>query len=477
MRLSNKEGVLPLAIPRPTRYQPRMARPPRETRTEAAGWQSRLAAAELLHHTLDKGLDLETAMDASRTFRRLEGPDRGFARAIAGAALRGIGRIDYALGGMVQRPLTDMEPEVRAVLCAGAAQLWMLGVADHAAVSASVEAAGKWHEARRGGGLINAVLRRAARETDAFRNAPATSVWPEWMTAKLKSALGPERAEAMAVLQLEEPPIDITLKPGEDLAAWAGKVGGIVLPSGSIRLLGGAGLSDLPGYAEGTWWVQDAAAALPAKMVGDVAGKRVADLCAAPGGKAMQLAAAGAKLSAVDISRQRITRLRENAERARLPMDIVEQDACTWRPAEPLDALLLDAPCSALGILRRHPEGAWRRDPKEIARFPALQTRLVQAAAEMLRPGGRLVYSVCTPAREEGCDIVEAALASGNWRRIKITHEDIPGFEAALTNEGDVITAPSPRDASRVAAASPPGEIAAEPIKSDIFYISRLERV
>jgi len=453
-----------------------MARPPPEKRTEAAGWQSRLAAAELLHHTLDKGLDLETAMDASRTFRRLEGPDRGFARAIAGATLRGIGRIDYALGGMVQRPLADMEPEVRAVLCAGAAQLWMLGVADHAAVSASVEAAGKWHEARRGGGLINAVLRRAAREADAFRNAPATSVWPEWMAAKLKAALGPERAEAMALLQLEEPPIDITLKPGEDLAGWADKLGGIVLPSGSIRLLSGAGLSDLPGYAEGAWWVQDAAAALPAKLIGDISGKRVADLCAAPGGKAMQLAAAGAKLSAIEISRQRITRLRENAERARLPMDIVEQDARTWRPSEPLDAILLDAPCSALGILRRHPEGAWRRDPKEMARFPGVQTQLVQAAAEMLRPGGHLVYSVCTPAPEEGRDIVEAALATGSWRRVKIAPEDVPGFEAALTNEGDVITAPSPRDASRVAAASSSGEIAGEPMKSDIFYIARLER-
>ncbi|RZA11049.1 MAG: Fmu (Sun) domain-containing protein, partial [Lysobacteraceae bacterium] len=211
-----------------------MARPPQDKRPPAAGWQSRLAAAELLHHTLDKGLDLETAMDASRTFRKLEGPDRGFARAIAGAALRGIGRIDYALGGMVQRPLADMEPEVRAVLCAGAAQLWMLGVADHAAVSATVEAAGRWHEARRGGGLVNAVLRRASREAEAFHTAPPTSVWPEWMAAKLKAALGPERADAMARQQLEEPPIDITLKPGEDPAVWADKLGGKVLASGSV---------------------------------------------------------------------------------------------------------------------------------------------------------------------------------------------------------------------------------------------------
>ena len=454
-----------------------MARPPINKRSEAAGWQSRLAAAELLHHTLDKGLDLEAAMDASRTFRRLEGPDRGFARAIAGAALRGIGRIDYALGGMVQRPLADMEPEVRAVLCAGAAQLWMLGVADHAAVSATVEAAGKWHEARRGGGLVNAVLRRAAREADAFHNAPPTSIWPDWMAAKLKAALGPERADAMARLQLEEPPIDITLKAGADPVAWAEKLGGTVLPSGSVRLASGAGLTDLPGYADGMWWVQDVAASLPARLIGDIAGKRVADLCAAPGGKAMQLASAGAKLTAVEISRQRIGRLRENAERARLAMTIVEQDARTWRPDAPLDAILLDAPCSALGILRRHPEGAWRRDPKDMARFPTTQAQLVEAAAAMLRPGGRLVYSVCTPAPEEGRDIVEAALAAGSWRRVKITPEEAPGFEGALTDDGDVITAPAPDSLTRVAGASPPGESAPEPMKSDIFYIARLERV
>lgn len=222
--------------------------------------------------------------------------------------------------------------------------------------------------------------------------------------------------------------------------------------------------------------MQDAAAALPAKLIGDIKNKRVADLCAAPGGKTMQLAAAGANLTAVEISKQRITRLRENIERARLPVAIVEHDARTWRPAEPLDAVLLDAPCSALGILRRHPEGAWRRDPKDMARFPATQAQLVQAAAELLRPGGRLIYSVCTPIPEEGRDVIEAALATGSWRRVKITPEEVPGFEAALTDDGDVITAPQALAEARVGAASVSGEIVAEPMKSDIFYIARLER-
>jgi 16S rRNA (cytosine967-C5)-methyltransferase len=206
--------------------------------------------------------------------------------------------------------------------------------------------------------------------------------------------------------------------------------------------------------------------------MGDVTGRRVADLCAAPGGKAMQLASAGAKLTAVEISKQRIVRLKDNAERAKLAMEIVEMDARTWRPAELLDGVLLDAPCSALGILRRHPEGVWRRDPKDLARFPSVQAKLVEAAGEMLKPGGRLVYSVCTPVPEEGREVIAAALASGRWRRVKVEAGEIPGFEGALTDDGDVITAP----AGRGGVATGEDEIAAQPMKSDVFYIARLER-
>lgn len=452
-------------------------RPPRKPQTQpreaAAGWRSRLAAAELLHHTMESNIDLETALEKSRAFNRLEGADRGFARAIAGAGLRGVGRIDYALGGMLDRPIQSIEPEVRAFLRAGAAQLWMLGVADHAAVSATVEAARNWREASRGGGLINAVLRRAAREGEAFRSAPVTSVWPDWLAAKLKAALGADRAEAMAQLQLEEPPTDLTLKPGEDPQVWADRLNGYQLPNRSVRLQGSGRVEELAGYAEGVWWVQDAAASLAAKLVGDVVGKDVADLCAAPGGKAMQLAAAGGRLTAVEISRQRIERLRENAARVGAAMEVVEADARVWRPHERLDAVLLDAPCSALGVLRRHPEGAWRRDPKDMVRFPAIQRALVEAAGEMLRPGGRLVYCVCTPEAEEGRDVIESVIAAGGWRRVNILAGEVPGFVHALTNEGDVITAPPLRDA----AASAVSEIDAEPIKSDVFFIARLERV
>jgi 16S rRNA (cytosine967-C5)-methyltransferase len=454
-----------------------MSRPPRtptpEQRTPGTGWQSRLAAAELLHETLAKGLDLEVAQGRSRNFDRLEGPDRGFARAIAGAGLRGVGRIDWALGGMLDRPLSNIQPEVLALLRAGAAQLWMLDVAGHAAVSATVEAARHWREAAKGGGLVNAVLRRASREGEAFHDAPPTSVWPDWLAAKLKSALGPERADVMAELQLEEPAVDISLKPGIDAEEFAGLLGGEVLANGTVRLKAGVRLTELPGYAEGQWWVQDAASALAVRLMGDVQGRRVADLCAAPGAKALQLVAAGAQVTAVDISKQRLPALRESVARTRLAMDVVEADARNWRPDALLDAVLVDPPSSALGLLQRHPQDAWKKDAKDLVRLPGIQRSLIDAAGDMLRPGGLLIYCVATPAPEEGREVIDAAVAGGGWRRVKIGAEEAPGFVHALTNDGDVITAPPERD-SKTAAVE---ENTPEPIKSDVFYMARLERV
>jgi 16S rRNA (cytosine967-C5)-methyltransferase len=181
----------------------------------------------------------------------------------------------------------------------------------------------------------------------------------------------------------------------------------------------------------------------------------------------------GAKLTAIDISRQRMQILKENIERTGLAMQLVEQDARTWRPPALLDAVLLDAPCSALGIIRRHPEGVWRRDPKDLARFPAIQRSLIDAAGDMLRPSGRLVYCVCTPNPEEGAEVVDAVVATRGWRRVEISPDEAPGFAEALTTNGDLITAPPKRDSETAEAR----ENAAASIKSDVFYIARLERV
>jgi 16S rRNA (cytosine967-C5)-methyltransferase len=435
-----------------------------------------VAAIELLHMVLEENADLESALERSAAYGRLDGSDRGFARAMASAVLRGLGRLHWALGALVDRPLDQVEAPVRLVLLVGCAQLWMMGVAEHAAVAATVEAARKWEKARRGGAMVNAVLRRAARERETFDAAPAASVWPDWLAAKMKAALGKAQADALALLQTAEPAIDLTLKPGENAQAWADRLQGEELANGSVRLATGAALSEMQGYAEGVWWVQDAGASLAAKLLGDVRGKAVADLCAAPGGKSMQLAAAGAELIAVDISRQRLALVRENAARLKLEMEIVEADARDWRPAEKLDAVLLDAPCSALGVLRRHPEGAWRRDPADLARFPKIQAALVKAAGEMLKPGGLLVYCVCTPSPEEGREVIAAALAGGGWRRLPVEASEAPGFVHALTTEGDLLTAPPARAEDSDAKDAAISKNVADPLESDVFFIARLEK-
>ncbi len=445
--------------------RPRRPRPP-----APAGVMSRVAAAELLLATAE-GADLDSAMGRSTVYGRLEGSDRGFARAIASAALRGQGRIDWALGGMIDRPIDKMEAPVMALLRAGCAQLWLLEAADYAAVSATVEAARAWEPARRGGALINAVLRRASRETEAFASAPSTSVWPDWLAAKLKSALGEARANAMAELQLAEPPLDLSFKTLSAAESFADRLGTELLPCGSVRLPSGVPVRELPGYETGDWWVQDAGASLAARLLGEIRGRTIADLCAAPGGKALQLAAGQPSvLYAVDVSAQRLVQLRDNQSRTHLAMQIVEADASRWRPDAPLDAILLDAPCSALGVLRRHPEGAWRRDPKDLARFPAIQTRLLSSARDMLKTGGTLIYCVCTPSPEEGIDVVEAAIAGGGWRRKPIEDAEAPGFGHAVTAEGDLLTAPPPD--MRVASDTDGPEMTL----SDVFYVARLER-
>lgn len=431
-----------------------------------------MAAATLLHSVMASGSDLDSALSQNEAYDRLEGADRGLARAIASTALRALGRLDGGLAQLIDRPLDQIEAPVLAILRAGAAQIWMQQTAPYAAVSATVEAARRWRPASRGGKLVNAVLRRASERPEVFSDLPPTTIWPDWLTNKYRAALGPAAADALAEVQMREPPVDLTLKPRLNAEDFAAEVEGELLPNGSVRLKAGRLLSDLPGYMAGDWWVQDAAATLAARVLGDVSGRQVVDLCAAPGGKAMQLAAAGAKLTALDISRQRLDVLRTNAERTGLKMEIAEGDARTWRPSEPVDAVLLDAPCSAMGVLRRHPEAAWRRDPASLAKYPQTQRTLLDAAGEMLRPGGVLAYCVCTPFPEEGRDVIAGAIAAGGWKRVPIRPDEVSGFVNALTPDGDLLTNPPVRDSNTAA----PTQNAADAIDSDVFYIARLER-
>jgi 16S rRNA (cytosine967-C5)-methyltransferase len=361
------------------------------TKTKPQHANPRLIALQILQSVLDQGRPLDEALSAHAGLGRLEARDRGFVRNLVATTLRRLGQIDALIDHCLDRPLKPKLAELRQVLRLGACQLAFLGTPAHAAVSTTVELArGPRLAAHRG--LVNAVLRRLTREAPELVAAQdaARLDTPDWLWDAWTAAYGEAAARAIASSHLGEPPLDLSVRgDGPARAAWAGKLDAEVLPNGTLRLPPGRGeVTRLAGYDEGAWWVQDAAAALPARLLGPVEGRRVIDLCAAPGGKTAQLAAAGAEVTAVERSASRLAQLRENLARLGLEATTVAADATTWRPRDPADAVLLDAPCSATGTLRRHPDIAHLKGPEQIAaltgdgpaRRPAGLRRLLPAA-------------------------------------------------------------------------------------------------
>jgi 16S rRNA (cytosine967-C5)-methyltransferase len=310
----------------------------------------------------------------------------------------------------------------------------------HAAIDTAVEMARNDPKARHFAGLINAVLRRlgeAGIEPDTLHlNTPA------WLWRRWTANYGEAAAQAIAMRHAEDPPLDIT--PRADASGWAERLGGILLPTGTVRIASPGGrVEDLPGYASGDWWVQDAAAALPARLIGDPAGLRVLDLCAAPGGKTAQLAAAGAEVVAVDRAAARLKRVTDNLARLGLAAATVAADATQWRPQGLAEAVLLDAPCSATGTIRRHPDIPWLKSPDDVATLVGLQDRLLAAAVEMVAPGGILVFCTCSLQPEEGPARIAALLArDARVERVAVRPEEIGGLPELVTPEGDLRTLP-----------------------------------
>jgi 16S rRNA (cytosine967-C5)-methyltransferase len=309
-------------------------------------------------------------------------------------------------------------------------------------------------------------MRRVTREGPALLASLDTASLdtPEWLMQRWTAAYGSEKARRIAEANGCEPALDLTVK--SDPARWAEQLGGRVLPTGSVRAPPHGAVSLLPGYAEGEWWVQDAAAALPAQLLGDVRGLRVADLCAAPGGKTAQLAYAGAQVTAVDRSERRMQRLRQNMERLRLKAEYAVADATEWQ-AEPFDAVLVDAPCSATGTIRRHPDVPWLKQPADLEKLTGLQRRLLEHAVRLTRPGGTIVYCTCSLEPEEGVEIVESLLQSeAGLRRVPVTPEEVGGLGEVLTSAGDLRTLPY-----HLPHADP------QMGGMDAFYVARLQRV
>jgi 16S rRNA (cytosine967-C5)-methyltransferase len=418
---------------------------------------ARTAALAVLEGVLDRRLSLDETLDRVPGYPGLPGRERGFARALAATVLRRLGEIDAVVAACLDKPLTPKARAVTNILRLGIAQILFLKTPVHAAVAETVGLTqGRFSPYK---SLANAVLRRVARESAGYHPTQDEGLinTPPWLWESWCAAYGEETARAIGRAHLQEAGLDLTVKAEPEL--WAARLGAELLPSGSLRYRGDVPVAELDGYAEGAWWVQDVAAACPARLCGDVRGQNVIDLCAAPGGKTAQLAAAGAVVTAVDRSAGRMERLTENLRRLHLEARTVVADAVTWRPPTPADVVLLDAPCSGTGTIRRHPDLARIKTPQDVERLVPLQDRLLEAARESLRPGGLLVYCVCSLQPEEGIARITAFVdRHPEFHRIPVQPSEVGGLAEILTPEGDLRSLPC----------HAPG--------MDGFYACRLER-
>jgi 16S rRNA (cytosine967-C5)-methyltransferase len=416
-------------------------------RREEPGLAARAQAVEILSATLDEGRPLDQVLDHRSTiptWLNMPPADRALARAIVSTTLRRLGLVDDALKRLLTRPLPSKAARARQILRVGAAQLLFMEVPDHAAVSIATTLADRDQRTRPWKAMVNGVLRNLARERETIlADQDATRlVTPLWLWRAWCDTWGEETARAFGAAHMIEPALDLTVK--SDAEGWATRLGGIVLPTGSVRFVPHGPVDKLDGFTEGEWWVQDAAAALPARLLGDVAGLSVADLCAAPGGKTAQLAARGAKVTAVDVSPHRLERLKQNLARLRLN-DVATRaaDLERWAPDAPFDAILLDAPCSATGTLRRNPDVGRLKKAGTVEELVELQGRLIERAADWVKPGGLLVWCTCSLQKAEGEDRVAAFLASRpDFERVAVRAEEIGGLEGAITADGDLRTRP-----------------------------------
>jgi 16S rRNA (cytosine967-C5)-methyltransferase len=404
------------------------------------GLSARLAALDLLDAALARRNGLEEAL-AVPALAALSSRDRGFAMALVMATLRALGPIDRALDARLAR-----QPPARArqILRLGLAQALVLGTPPHAAVATSVSLVGRAGPAAFKG-LVNAVLRAVLREPPALDDPDLLA--PDWLYARWRAAYGPDVAREIAACIAKEPATDLTCRDPDAASALAPGLEADVLPGGTLRTGLRGDVTGWPGFAEGDWWVQDAAAAVPARLLAVQAGEAVLDLCAAPGGKTLQLAAAGADVTALDRSAARLKRLQENLHRMRLSAEIVVADAAEWAGERQFDAVLLDAPCSSTGTARRHPDVPWTKSPADVEKLADLQLRMLHAASRLVRPGGRLVFSNCSLDPLEG----EALLARFLHENETVVLEpirpgEVQGIEHFLTREGTLRTTPGDLD-------------------------------
>ncbi len=397
----------------------------------------------ILSDVLRKKRPLDLAAAEALNAAHLPPRDAGFARTIAATSLRRFGQLEALIRDFVPKaPPPHKAGPTLEILIAGACELLFLDVAPHAAVDAANRLAQADAKAVHFKGLINAVLRRVTREGAAgvVGQDAALLNTPDWLWPRWVERYGEETARAIALAHLSVPPLDLTLKslddPCTDLPA------AMRLAPGRLRLTEAGRIEELPGFREGRWWVQDFAASLPVLLLGDVAGQHAIELCAAPGGKTAQLAAAGARVTSVDISSERLSLVRENLARLHLSAELVAADARDWRPPNPAPFVLLDAPCTATGTIRRHPDLPWSKGAADIGISEGLQSELLDAAADMTAEGGTLVYAVCSLEPEEAEEQIGSFLRRRtDFARVAVTAGE--AFDPAFVSpEGDLKTLP-----------------------------------
>ncbi|GFE66310.1 RsmB/NOP family class I SAM-dependent RNA methyltransferase [Litoreibacter roseus] len=368
-------------------------------RTGKPGLAARRAALQILRGVLEDRTQMSDLVASSGFLSGLAPEDRARAQRLATTTLRHLGQADTLIDRYV-----DKSPPVpaRNILRLAAVELCVLGEAAHGVVDSAVTLMRKNRKGGQMTGLANAVLRKIADEgAELWAELPPQTL-PKWLRRRIVHIYDEQIVRDIEAAHLRGAPLDLTLKNDLDPVEWAASLQAEILPTGTLRIDRSAQVTDLPGYHDGSWWVQDAAAALPVRMLGNVSGLTALDLCAAPGGKTLQLISGGAEVTALDHSQSRMKRLRENMRRTNLDAKVVVADALEWQAEEQFDLVVLDAPCSATGTIRRHPDLPFVKTGKELHDVFALQSDLIDRAVDLLKPGGRLLYCTCSLLTEEG---------------------------------------------------------------------------
>ncbi|MAS87053.1 MAG: MFS transporter [Micavibrio sp.] len=402
---------------------------------------SRLAAFDLLKHVFSKKLDLEEALNRSVTYKALEAKDKSFARMIASTVLRRYGQMLALINQFKDHPEPLHPQDLELILCVGLAQILCMRTPAHAALNETVNLC-EILKLSKCKGLVNGILRNIDRDGRVLFDAMSNDMcMPTWLYESWQRDYGSEQAQFMAEACLKEAPLDICVKNREDISIWQENLGADLLPTGALRLKENVDVTELQGFQLGAWWVQDFAAQIPAKLFGDIRGKNILDFCAAPGGKTMQLASMGASVTALDRSVSRMQRLEENTVRigVQSAVEVVVADVLNYNSQKLYDGVLLDAPCTATGTIRRHPDLLHLKSQKDVQRLSDLQHKILEKAATFVKDGGMLIYATCSLQKQEGEDVIEAFLAKNkSFKRQKIEAIELGGLTQLITPLGDL---------------------------------------